>query len=284
VHQGRVEEGLELLRPAMAGIGVAPWGSPTARAFLFGAQAYAHLGQPVRALAAVDAIEMEQARTGIARWAGRAENTRGWILRNLGEGVAADESNLAALEHATAVDMYEAMSHAHLDLAAGAILRHDFDAGARSIEAARGCGDSHALVWRHRLRADLYAAQIALATERAEDALTMGDAVVATARAIGVARYETMGLLLVAHARQVLGMAVDLGRVDVLLQALGRLAGLEAWRFAAEAAGSFGVDRWWDLAGQRAGALADAAGPYAETLRRVAGARLDRTRSSSISG
>jgi hypothetical protein len=267
----------------MAGIGVAPWGNPTARAFLSGAQAFAHLGQPVQALAAVDAIEVEQARTGIVRWAGRAENTRGWILRNLGEVEAADESNLAALEHATAVEMYEPMSHAHLDLAAGAILRRDFDAATRSIDSARGFGTSHALVWRHRMRADLYAARIALATGRAEDALTMGEAVAATGCGMGVARYETMSLLLVAHAKQVLGVPVDLQHVEVLLESLGGLAGLEAWRFTAEAAASFGVDRWWDLAERRAAALVRAAGPYAETLRGPAAARLDGTRSSSIS-
>jgi hypothetical protein len=279
-----VEEGLELLRPAMAGSGVAPWGSPTARAFLFGAQAYAHLGQPMQAMAAVHSIEVEQIRTGIVRWAGRAENTRGWILRNLGEEAAADESNLAALEHATAVDMYEPMSHAHLDLAAGAILRGDFDAARRSIESARACGDRHALVWRHRMRADLYAAQMALATGHAENALTMGEAVVAAGSAMGVARYHTMGQLLVAHARGVLGLPVDLERLEAVLESLGRLAGLEAWRLTANAADAFNVNRWWDLAERRVGALARVAGPYADALRRTAAARLDRTRSSSTRG
>jgi DNA-binding SARP family transcriptional activator len=284
VQQGRAEEGLELLRPAMAGSGVAPWGSPTARAFLFGAQAYAHLGQPMQAMAAVDAIEVEQARTGIVRWAGRAENTRGWILRNLGEEAAADESNLAALEHATAVDMYEPMSHAHLDLAAGAVLRRDFDAARRSIESARGCGDNHAMVWRHRMRADLYTAEVSLATGRADDALAMAEAVAAAGRTIGVARYEAMGLLLVAQARQALGLPVDLARVEDVLESLARTAGLEAWRLTADAAASFGVERWWELAERRVGALSRAAGPYAEALRRTAAAQLDRTRSSRTSG
>jgi hypothetical protein len=284
VHQGQVEEGLELLRPAMAGSGVAPWGSPTAHALLFGSQALAHLGRPVEALAAVDAIEAEQARTGIARWGGRAENTRGWILRNLGEEAAADELNSAALERAGAIEMFEPMSHAHLDLAAGAMLRRRFDDATRSIEAARALGDRHALAWRHSMRADLYRAEIALATGRADEALALAQALVDTAGRMGVERHRALGSLVVARARHHLGMEVDLGRLEALLEALTRVAGLEVWRLTADTAATFGVDRWWALAEKRAEALARAAGPYAEALRRAAAARLDRTRSSSTRG
>ncbi|HEY7948032.1 MAG TPA: BTAD domain-containing putative transcriptional regulator [Acidimicrobiales bacterium] len=281
VHQGRVEEGLELLRPAMAGSVVAPWGSPTAHALLFGSQALAHLGRPLEALAAVDAIEADQARTGNVRWAGRAENTRGWILRNVGEETAADELNAAALERAGAIGMSEPMSHAHLDLAAGAMLRHRYDEAARSIEAARALGDRHALAWRHSMRADLYAAEIALATGRTEAALTLAGALVDTAGAMGVERHRALGSRVVARARHDLDMPVDLGRLDALLEALAGVAGLEVWRLTADAASTFAVDRWWSLAEGRAEALARVAGPYAETLRRVAAARLDRTRSSN---
>ncbi len=284
VHQGRVEEGLALLHPAMSGSGVAPWGSPTAHALLFGAQAYAHLGEPMRALGAVDAIETEQARTGIVRWAGRAENTRGWILRNLAQHEAADESNFSALERATAIDMAEPMSHAYLDLAAGAMLRSEFDAATGSIDAARALGDRHALAWRHGLRADLYAAQIALATGRAEHALALAEAVVLAAGAKGVERHRALGSLVVAHASHALGIEVDLDQLDALLETIGRVAGLEAWRLTAEAASTFGSDRWWSLAERRADTLAKAAGPYAETLSRFAAARLERTRRSRTSG
>jgi len=284
VHQGHVEEGLELLRPAMAGSGVAPWGSPTAHALLFGSQALAHLGRPVEALAAVDAIEAEQARTGIVRWAGRAENTRGWILRNIGEEAAADELNEAALERAGAIGMSEPMSHAHLDLAAGAMLRRRYDEAARSIEAARALGDGHALAWRHSMRADLYAAEIARATGRAEEALALAEALVDRAAGMGVERHRALGSLVVARARHDLDMAVDLGRLEALLETLARVAGLEVWRLTADAASTFGVDRWWDLAERRADTLTRAAGPYAGTLRRVASARLDRTRSANTRG
>jgi hypothetical protein len=188
------------------------------------------------------------------------------------------------LEHAGAIDMLEPVSHAHLDLAAGAIMRGDFDAATGSIAAARALGDSHALAWRHRIRGDLYTAHVALATGRSEDALALGEAVATAGSKVGVERYDTMALLLVAHARQVLGLPVDLGRVEALLDALGRLAGLEAWRLTADAAATFGVDRWWQLAEQRVGALARAAGPYAEALGRAAAARLDKTSSSRHSG
>ena len=284
VHQGQVEDALALLGPAMAGSGVAPWGSPTAHALLFGAQAYAHLGRPVQALAAVDAIEAEEARTGIVRWAGRAENTRGWILRNLGETELADESNLAALEHATAVDMREPMSHAHLDLAAGAIARGDFDAAARSIEDSRGLGDRHALSWRHSMRADLYSAQIALVRGQCEDARVMAEAVVSTGSAMGVQRHTAMGKLLVAEAKHGLGLPVALDDVEAVLESLDRLAALEAWWLTADTAWSLGVDRWSVLAEGRAAQLVRSAGPYAETLRRAVAARLTRTRRSSTVG
>jgi len=251
---------------------------------LFGAQAYAHLGRAQLALAAVDAIEAEQKRTGTVRWAGRAENTRGWILRNLGEEAVADDWNLAALEHAAAIEMAEPMSHAHLDLAAGAMLKGEFDEATRSIDAADALGDSHAMAWRHRLRADLYAAEIALSTGRAESALSLAEAVVASAAAMGVERHRALGSLVVVHARHALGMRVDFDRLDALLDIVGRVAGLEAWRLTANAAAAFGVHRWWVLAERRADALALSAGPYAEGIRRVATARLDRTRRSNTSG
>lgn len=233
VHQGRIEESLELLQPAMAGSGVAPWGSPTAHALLFGAQAFAHLGRPLRALEAVDAIDAEHRRTGIVRWAGRSENTRGWILRNLGEEGSADESNMAALEHAGAVEIAEPMSHAHLDLAAGAILRGDFAAASRSIESARALGDRHALAWRHRMRGDLYAANVALARGDADEALSIAADLVTKASAMGVERPRVLGGLVVAQAEHALELSVDLDKLDALLEALGRLAGLEAWRLTA---------------------------------------------------
>jgi hypothetical protein len=268
----------------MAGSGVAPWGSPTAHALLFGAQAYAHVGRPLEALAAVEAIQVEQKRTGVFRWAGRAENTRGWILRNLGEETAADESNVTALEQATAIEMAEPMSHAYLDLAAGAILRGQFEEGIRSIDAARALGDRHALAWRHTMRADLYTAEVLLVTGRTEDALTIAEALADAAGKMGVERHWALGSLLAGRARHQLGLPVDLDRFDDLLETLGRVAGIEAWRLTADAAATFDVDRWWRLAERRAGALASAAGPYAGTLRRVASARLDRTRRSNTSG
>jgi hypothetical protein len=238
----------------------------------------------MHALAAVDAISAEQARTGIVRWAGRAENTRGWILRNLAQEGAADDENRSALERAAAIDMSEPMSHAYLDLAAGAMLRLEFDAATRSVEAARALGDKHALAWRHGLRADLYVAQIALATGRAEDALSLAEDVVRAAGAMGVERHRALGGLVVAHASHALGEPVELDGVAALLDIVGRVAGLEAWRLTAEAASTFGQNRWWELAERRADALVRAAGPYADELRRFAAARLDRTRKSTTSG
>jgi hypothetical protein len=164
------------------------------------------------------------------------------------------------------------------------MMRADFDDASRSIEAARELGDRHALAWRHRLRADLYTAQIALASGRPQDALTLAQAVVDTAATMGVERHRALGSLVVAHASRALGMAVDLDRLHALLEVVGAVAGLEAWRLTADTASTFGNDAWWALAERRADTLARAAGPYAEALRRAASERLDKTRRSNTSG
>src|SRR5271170_8051433 len=140
------------------------------------------------------------------------------------------------------------MSHAHLDLAAGAMLRREFDVATSAIESARALGERHALAWRHKMRADLYTAEIARATGRLEDALHLADALVLVTSSMGVERLGALGGLVVARARREMGMPVDLDRLDALLEALGWVAGLEAWRLTAEVASTFGVDRWWGLA------------------------------------
>ena len=169
VHQGRSREGVELVAPATSREAAAAHGYPALHAHpvlharLFSALGLAHLGRAEEALDAAAAIHSEEVRTGTTRWAGRADNTRGWILRGLGAWAEADEANRRGLERSAAIAIREAMCHAHLDLAAGALIAGDPDRATIEVAAAYDLGAGHSMAWRHRLRGHLYLGEIALA-------------------------------------------------------------------------------------------------------------------------
>ncbi len=290
VHQGRCQDGVDLIRPTTDSGRAAAAGQPALHAHpvlhahLFAALGLANLGRATEALASVAAIDAEEARTGTGRWAGRAENTRGWILRGLGEWAAADEANAKGLERSSAIGMLEPMSHAHLDLAAGALLRGDLDRAAAEVAAAHDLGDRHAMAWRHRLRGQLYRAEIALASGDVAVAHEAAADVREQARRIGTARYRTIAGLLLARTRLAAGEPVDLEEVDHLLSGLSHLAGMEAWRLTGSVAAAASVDRWWVVADTRVAELATYAGDHAATLVRVAGTTLARMRTVSRRG
>jgi tetratricopeptide (TPR) repeat protein len=189
VHQGRTTEGVALIRPAIVKDAVAAQAHPLAHANLFAALGLAQLGRAEEALAAAKELDRPDAP---ARWAGRAANVRGWILRNLGESAAADESNSVGLAEATAAGMVEAMSHAHLDLGAGLLAAGDLDGATARVDASLALGDSHALAWRHRMRARLYQGEIALG---------QGDAGAAIASAQMIQREATRSTLTSSRRR-----------------------------------------------------------------------------------
>jgi hypothetical protein len=178
----------------------------------------------------------------------------------------------------------EPMSHAHLDLASGALLAGDLDRAGAEVAAAEALGDTHAMAWRHVMRARLYRAEIrlgvgdpAMAAELAGDVRDIG-------RRIGAARYSVMGGLLLVRAHAAMGEPIDLADTQSLLDDLGHVAGMEAWRITGAVAAATGQDRWWLLAEQRVAALRSQAGPYAPTLQRVAGATLERMRTAGRNG
>jgi tetratricopeptide (TPR) repeat protein len=278
VHQGRCDEGAVLIRPATVNEAVGRHGHPALHAYLFAALALGNLGRVEDALAAIAALDAEATRTAAGRWEGRADNVRGWILRGLGDWRAADEANARSLERSTAVGMPEPMAHAHLDLASGALLSGDLDRATSEVGAALGIGDRHAMAWRHRLRARLYRAEIALASGEGDAAGGLAGELLAEARELGIARYQSLAGLLLARARLAGGDTVDLAGVDRILAGLGRVAGLEAWRLTAAVAAAAGVERWWALADTRVAELAAHAGPRASSFQRVAGATLERMR------
>jgi hypothetical protein len=275
VHQGRPAEGIALIHPTTINRGVVVHGRPDLHAHLFTALAFGNLGRPQEALAEVEAIQRAVARTGAVRWEGRAENTRGWILRGLGLWDAADDANVAGLELSTRVQMVEPMAHAHLDLAAGALAAGDTDRAANEVAAAERLGSAHALAWRHQLRARLYVGEIRLARGDPYGASEIAADVTLQARDKGIARYEVLGRLLGARVLLTAGQPVERNTVDDLLAELTSVAGLEAWRLTAIVAAAGDEPRWWKLAELRVAELSDRAGPYAEQLQKSASATLD---------
>jgi hypothetical protein len=273
-----------LINPTTINEGVGGAGYPALHAHLFTSLALANLGRADEALRAVAVLDAEVERTGTGRWAGRSDNTRGWILRGLGAGGAAREANERGLELSAAIAMAEPMAHAHLDLASAALLDGDLDGATAEVAAAHLVGRTHALAWRHLLRARLYEAEIALAGGDAVVAAEAAGEVEAEARRIGTARYVALAGVLRATALVESGEPIDPVSVDRLLAELPRVAGLEAWRVTAQLAAATGSDRWWDVADTRVAELLARAGDHAPTLQRAAGATLERMRTAGRSG
>ncbi len=97
-HQSQMDEALSLLRPAARGqIGVEHT-SATLHALLFTGHAHALAGRPAEALAAFAGYTAEVERRQVPRFAGRAVNFAGWVLRNLGARQEALDHHLRALE------------------------------------------------------------------------------------------------------------------------------------------------------------------------------------------
>ena len=83
-HQSRADEALALLRPAARGQLGAEHTSATLHALLFTGHAHALAGRPALALAAFAATPPRWNAARSPRFAGRAVNFAGWVLRNLG--------------------------------------------------------------------------------------------------------------------------------------------------------------------------------------------------------
>ena len=97
-HQSRPAEALPLLRPAARGHVGVEHTSATLHALLFTGHAHALAGRPALALAAFARYTEEVDRRQVPRFAGRAVNFSGWVLRNLGAAGEAADRHAAALE------------------------------------------------------------------------------------------------------------------------------------------------------------------------------------------
>lgn len=276
IHRGDAERGLQLVRTARQA-GIAPaHGDPHAHALFFEALGLGTLGRAEESLAVLADLGSGPRLQG-SRWPARAANTRGWILRNLGEHGAADEANEAALALATAASHVEPAVHAYLDLAAGRLLAGDLDGASSHLASAEAMRRKahHSMQWRNEMRQELLAARLALATGDFARAESAAESLGSRAEAAGVARYRTLAALVVAEARIRAGEPVDHGQVERLLAELPTTAGLEAWWLTAAMADAARIDAWRRLAETRVVELAAHAGRHRPALERAAARLLE---------
>jgi DNA-binding SARP family transcriptional activator len=276
-HQSRTEDALALLRPAARAQAGAAHTAATLHALLFTGHAHAVAGQPGLALEAFARYAVEVERRQVPRFAGRAVNFAGWVLRNLGADGPGHDRHLEALELGQAGQgIPELTIAALLDLAEECVQAGDPD-GAQSRLAAGGTLLAGDLVfgWRLELKHKLITARLALLRGDPEQALKVASDLEARSSALGVPRYLSVARLLEHRARRALGLPVEPGAVAADLALVRRSVAIEAWWWTGQAAADFAVPAWLDDAAAQAERLARQAGDHADTLRRAAARRLE---------
>ena len=150
-HQGRPDEALDLLGPALRPGVVMSQPFALVHGRFNQGYALAVSGRPADALRAFAEAGVAVTTTGqTARYAAAVSNYRSWVLRYLGSPDEADEGNLAAVEGTTFV---EAQAQAMVDLVDGCLHRGDLDGAAAVVgrgRAAAGRRPRHALAPRAR--------------------------------------------------------------------------------------------------------------------------------------
>jgi tetratricopeptide (TPR) repeat protein len=241
-------------------------------------RALAMLGRPAEALAAFDRLALTVERQHVTRFAGRAENYRGWVLRNLGATDEAEDATQQAWDAVGRLDdiaAAEARGHAVLDLADGRLRSGDLDGAAQWLDQATQAQLApHVMLWRFELRRDLNLGRLDLAAGDPAACEEHARAVLERSRRLGVPRFEVQAGLLLARAARAQRRTVDLDDVGRLVAALPVVAPLESWWQLAELARELDVDAWTGLAGDRVAALLPEAGPWADRLRAAAAVTL----------
>jgi len=274
-HQSRVGEALALLRPAARGqIGVEHT-SATLHALLFTGHAEALAGNGAAALAAFAHYTAEVERRQVPRFAGRAVNFSGWVLRNLGETERALDQHVQALALGGSEGRAELTIAALEDLAELRLDAGDPDgAGARLAEAAQLLSGDLVFGWRLAFKHQLLTSRLALLLGDAERAQSTAGELATAAAALGVPRYASVARLTAQLAGRMLGLPADHAAVEDDLDLLDSSAAIEAWRWTGEVGAAFGNPSWLDRAEERVSRLASRAGAHAGQLRRTADARL----------
>ncbi len=270
-HQAKTEEALALLRPAArAREGVAHTAA-TLHSLLFTGHAHAAAGRPALALDAFTRYTAEVERRQVPRFAGRAVNFAGWVLRSLGAADEADDHHRRALELGQSQGTVEVTIAALEDLAEQCVEAGDAGGAQDRLAQARTLltGDL-VFGWRLELKYQLLTARLALLRGDAEAALAAAAGLETRAAVLGVPRYVSVARVLKHRARRALSLPVDLDRVAADLDLVEGSVAVEAWWWTGEAAADFAVPAWLDVAAGRAERLARQAGDYADTLRRAA--------------
>ena len=205
-HQSRVEEALALLRPAARGqIGVEHT-SATMHSLLFTGHAHALAGRPAQALDALARYTAEVERRQVPRFAGRAVNFAGWVLRNLGAWREALDHHHQALEAGQGQGTADVTIAALEDLAEQCLETGDPDgARARLAEASALLQGTLVFGWRLRLKHQLLTGRLALLAGDGERALAQARELEARSAALGVPRYTSVARLLAHRANHALG-------------------------------------------------------------------------------
>ena len=274
-HQSRVAEALALLRPAARGqIGVEHT-SATLHALLFTGHAEALAGNGAAALAAFGHYTAEVERRQVPRFAGRAVNFAGWVLRNLGGTEQALDHHLEALALGGSEGRAELTIAALQDLAELRLDAGDPDgAEARLAEAAQLLSGDLVFGWRLAFKHQLLTSRLALLLGDAERAQSTAGELAAAASALGVPRYASVARLMVQLAGRTLGLPADHESLERDLDLLDASAAIEAWRWTGEVGAAFGSADWLARAEERVSRLAGRAGDHSAQLRRAADARL----------
>jgi len=276
-HQSKTEEALALLRPAArAQEGVAHTAA-TLHSLLFTGHAHAVAGQPALALDAFSRYSAEVERRQVPRFAGRAVNFGGWVLRNIGAAEPAHDRHLKALELGQVGQGIPELTIAALqDLAEERVQAGDADGAQSRLAQARALLIGNLVFgWRLELKHQLITARLALLRGDPEAALAAASELEARAAALGVPRYVSVARVLAHRARRALALPVDLDVVAADLDRVEAAVAVEAWWWTGETAADLAVPAWLDVAAERAGRLARSAGDHADTLRQAAARRLD---------
>ena len=276
-HQSKTEEALALLRPAArAQEGVAHTAA-TLHSLLFTGHAHAVAGHPALALDAFSRYSAEVERRQVPRFAGRAVNFGGWVLRNIGAAEPAHDRHLKALELGQVGQGIPELTIAALqDLAEERVQAGDADGAQSRLAQARALLVGNLVFgWRLELKHQLITARLALLRGDPEAALAAASELEARAAALGVPRYVSVARVLAHRARRALSLPVDLNVVAADLDRVEAAVAVEAWWWTGETAADLAVPAWLDLAAERAGRLARSAGDHADTLRQAAARRLN---------
>jgi len=276
-HQSRTTEALALLRPAARGQVGVEHTAATMHSLLFTGHAHALAGRPAQALAAFTRYTTEVERRQVPRFAGRAVNFAGWVLRNLGAWSEALDHHYEALEAGQRQGTPDVTVAALEDLAEQQLETGSPDgAQSRLDQAAALLHGNLVFGWRLQLKHQLISGRLALLRGDAERALAEARELEARAAALGVPRYVCVARLLAHRANHALGRQVDAGSVVADLDLLDSCVAIEGWRWTFDVATDFANPAWLDRAADRTAQLARDAGPYGDGLRRAADQRLGR--------